>query len=339
VSSRLEPAPKKPPLVDGWYVADAKFPPKPLERLVYYARLAPSVFNSQPWKFVAGTSEIDVFADFERWRAAADADKRELHLSLGCAIEALRVAADFGGWGTEVSYLPVEGDETLVARVRVSLAGPKRDDAAADLLARMVTRHTSHKLFDPQKPVADIDRKRLYQCFEIGDVSLHFLNDRLALDALAAVESRADAALLARADYRAELAKGVGAGALGSMWPLAKLEQLALAHLPFGNQVKHSDAERLASAPLVALLTTRQDRRIDQLQAGQAFMRVALKAEALDIRVQPVSQVLEVADARAEVARIFALGDRVAQHMFRLGHADAEKRPYPRRPLGEILVK
>lgn len=338
MSAKNDPAPKKPPMVDGWYVSDAKFPVKPLERLVYYARLAPSVFNSQPWKFVVGSADIDVFADFERWRPAADADKRELHLSLGCAIESLRVAADFAGWGTEVSYLPVEGDETLVARVRVSLTGPKRDDAAADLLSRMVTRHTSHRLFDPARPVADVDRKRLYQCFEIGDVSLHFLNDRLALDALAAVENRADAALLARPDYRAEHAKGVGAGSLGSAWTLSKLGQFALAHLPLGNQVTHNDAERLASAPLVALLTTRQDRRIDQMQAGQAFMRLALVAESRDIRVQPVSQVLEVADARAEVARIFALGERVAQHMFRLGYADKEVRPYPRRPMDEILV-
>ena len=135
-----------------------------------------------------------------------------------------------------------------------------------------------------------------------------------------------------------ELAKGVGAGSQGSAWPLSKLGQFALAHLPLGTQLKHSDAERLASAPLVALLTTRQDRRIDQMQAGQAFMRIALKAEAQDIRVQPVSQVLEVADARAEVARIFALGDRTAQHMFRLGHADKEVRPYPRRPLSEMTV-
>jgi hypothetical protein len=326
-------------MVDGWYVADAKFPVKPLERLVYYARLAPSAFNSQPWKFIAGASGIDVFADLARWRPAADADRRELHLSLGCAIESLRIAADFAGWGTEVAYLPVEGDETLVARVSVSLTGPKRDDAAADLLSRMVTRHTSHRLFDPAKPVADADRKRLYQCFEIGDVSLHFLNDRLALDALAAVEGRADAALLARPGYRAELATAVGAGFLGSAWPLSKLGQLAFAHLPIGSPMKESDAERLASAPLIALLTTRQDRRVDQVQAGQAYMRIALVAESHDIRVQPVSQVLEVAEARAEVARIFTLGDRVAQHMFRLGHAEAEKRPYPRRPLGEILVK
>jgi hypothetical protein len=171
--------------------------------------------------------------------------------------------------------------------------------------------------------VADLDRKRLYQCFEIGDVSLHFLNDRLALDALAAVEARADATLLARPDYRAQAAHG--AGKIGLRWVLDK--------------VARKEAERLASAPVVALLTTRNDRRIDQVQAGQAFMRIALVAEAHDVRVQPVTQVLELAEARAELARIFGLTGRIPQHIFRLGHALPETGSHPRRPFDEILVR
>ncbi|MBV8030312.1 MAG: nitroreductase family protein, partial [Betaproteobacteria bacterium] len=116
-------------MVDGWYVGEnpKEFPPGPMERLVYYARLAPSAQNSQPWKFVAGNAEIDVFADEERALPAADSDRRELHISLGCAIEALRIAADYGGWGSDLAYFPVSHDPSLVARVRFALAGPKRD--------------------------------------------------------------------------------------------------------------------------------------------------------------------------------------------------------------------
>ena len=331
--------PKKPRTVDGWHVTGASFPPDPIGRLVYYARLAPSTHNSQPWKFVAGSSRIDVFADEGGWLRAMDPDRRELHVSLGCAIESLRIAADFGGWGSETEYFPVPGDETLVARVRIAFAGPKREGSAADLLGHMVTRHTSHRLFETGKPVSDRDRSRLYKCFQIGDVSLHFLNDRLALDSLAAVEARADAALLARTDYRAELARSIGDGMLNMPWLLSKIAQLSVGRLSIAGPAKHSNAQRLASAPLVALLTTREDRRVDQVQAGEAFMRVALVAEAHDIRVQPVSQVLEVAEARAELARLFALGDRVSQHLFRLGHAAAETGPSARRPIKDILVR
>jgi nitroreductase len=322
MSRMKDDAPKKPPMVDGWFVADGKFPAEPLERMVYYARLAPSAFNAQPWKFVLGKGEIDVFADLERWHAAADAERRELHVSLGCAIEALRIAADFGGWGTEVAYFPLQGDETLVARLSVAFGGPKRDDAAADLLRHMITRHTSRRVYHADA-VADLDRKRLYQCFEIGDVSLHFLNERVALDALAGLEVRAGAALLARPGYRAQAAQE--AATPGLSWLLSKMP--------------HKEAKGLAGAPLAALLTTRHDRRIDQVQAGQAFMRIALVAEAHDVRVQPLGQVIELPEARAELASIFGFAGRTPQHIFRLGHAAAETGAHPRRPLDEVVVR
>ena len=326
-------------MVDGWYVADSQFPADPMARLVYYARLAPSTHNSQPWKFVASASEIDVIADLERWRRVADSDRRELHVSLGCAIESLRIAADFAGWGSEVSYFPVEHEESLVARVRILMKTVKREDSAADLLRHMVKRHTSHRLFDPAKPVSKIDRKRLYTCLQTSDVSLLYLEQRHALDALVAIEMRADTALFANPEYRAELARGIGDGALGTSWLLSKLGQLAIGHLPAAERVKHKDAELLSSSPLVGLLTTRYDRRIDQLHAGEAFVRIALVAEAHDIRVQPLSQILEVPETRAEVAKVFDLGERVAQHLFRLGHAQPEERQYARRPIGELLIR
>ncbi|MGE5641350.1 MAG: Acg family FMN-binding oxidoreductase [Clostridia bacterium] len=336
------PPPKRAPMIDGWYVArdgDKTFPSGPMERLAYYARLAPSSHNSQPWRFVAGAGEIDVFADMERWMPAIDPDKRELHISLGCAIEAIRIAADHAGWGSSVAYFPVEHDQTLVARVNVALQGPKRDMSASDLLPRILSRRTSHNAFDPGKPVSDADRKRLYACFQAGDVSLHFLQERAGLDALSVSGARADAALFARPGYREELGRYVGGSHLGGSWLASRLGELAFGHLPVAAQVRKEDVKRLASAPLVALLSTRKDTRIDQVQAGEAYMRIALVAEAHDVRVQPVSQLLEVEEARHETAQIFQLGDRVAQHLFRLGHAEPDESRRPRRALDEMVIR
>ena len=74
-----------------WPLADEVLPSHWLSRLVYYARLAPSTHNTQPWKFVIGRREIDVFVDESRWLRVADPFRRELHISLGCAIESLRI--------------------------------------------------------------------------------------------------------------------------------------------------------------------------------------------------------------------------------------------------------
>jgi nitroreductase len=334
----LLPPEKRPRLIDGWPVTGARFPADPIARLVYYARLAPSTHNSQPWEFVAGPSQIDVFADTSRWLPFADPERREMYLSLGCAIEALRIAADFARYGSAVSYFPAAGDETLVARVAIALGGPKREGAAADLLEPMVTRHTSRELFDPARPVSDEDRKRLYGCFDTAGVALHFLSERAALDALVEAERRADESLLANAGYRKELARAVGAGLHGTPWLLSKINQLVVGHLP-RRAVVSEDAARLASAPLVALLSTRRDGRLEQVNAGEAFMRIALAAEKRNLRLQPVSQVLETAPGREEAARLFGLGERVPQHLFRLGHADPATKAAPRRPLESVLIR
>jgi len=333
---RIKPGPK---MIDGWYVGEGDFPSRPLERLVYFARLAPSSHNSQPWKFVIGEAEIDLFANPDRWQRAADRDRREMFVSLGCALESLRIAADFAGYGTAVRYFPVAGDEMLVARVAVAKGGPKRDGAAGGLLQHMLTRHTSHRLFDPSRPVSEADKKALYDCFQIGEVALHTLHERALLDALAALELRADAALLADPQYRAELARWAGEGVFGTSRLRSKLRQFVIGHLPVGRSVGQEDAQRLASAPLLGILTTRADRRIDQIQAGEAYLRLALVAERHELRVQPISQVLEVPETRAEVAQVCGLGERVAQHIFRIGCAPPETFRSKRLPLESIVIR
>lgn len=324
---------------NGWFVADIPLPAHPVERLVYYARLAPSSHNSQPWKFVVGESEIDVFADLHGWLRVADPERRELHVSLGCAIEAIRLAADYAGFGSVLSYFPLEHDSTLIARIRIAFGGPKREMPAGALLEHMIARRTSHRMFDPTHAVNDEDRKALYRGFEVGDVSLHFLQESASRLVLAELERKADVQLFANPAYREELAHWVGEGLLGTNWLVSKLGQLAVGHLPVGGQVAGGDAARLASAPLIGLLTTRHDHPLDAVQAGEAYMRIALMAECKAIRVQPVSQVLEVPEIRAEVSKLFGLGDRVAQHLFRIGYAEADTGPHRRRPLESMLVR
>ncbi|MGE0873447.1 MAG: nitroreductase family protein [Burkholderiales bacterium] len=330
---------KHPPMSDGWYVSDAPLPADPLERLLYYARLAPSSHNSQPWKFVIGKGEIDVFADLDRWLRVADPVRRELHASLGCAIESIRIAADYAGFGSSVAYFPIAHDDTLVARIRIALQGPKRNFPAAALLEHMIRRRTSHRAFERERAVPDEVRKAIYQSFEVEDVSLHFLQEWTLRLALAELEKAADTRLFANPAYREELGHWVGEGLLGTTWLVSKLGQFAVGHLPVAERVASEDAARLASAPLIGLLSTRRDRPIDAVRSGEAYMRIALMAESRGVRMQPVSQILEVPETRAQLTRLFDLGDRVAQHLFRIGYAAAETGPQRRRPLADMVIR
>src|SRR2546423_9704205 len=79
---------------------------------------APSMHNSQPWRFTAdGGSRLSLHADTSRRLAAADPDGREMMISCGAALFSVRLALRSLGYIPATSVLPEPGQPTLVARV------------------------------------------------------------------------------------------------------------------------------------------------------------------------------------------------------------------------------
>ena len=118
---------------DVWNVSEQDFPwtssiETQLGFLVRYAILAPSTRNSQPWAFSIQGSHIHLLADLRRGQAIADPNRRELYISLGCALENLLVAAEHFGFRHGVSYFPDPGHEELAATVLFAPGGAPAED-------------------------------------------------------------------------------------------------------------------------------------------------------------------------------------------------------------------
>ena len=92
--------------------------------LVAAAVMAPSMHNSQPWRFRIGPASqtIEVCADPARMLRSGDPDGRALHIACGAALLNLRLAAAVAGRQPVVRLLPDPGQPLLLATVR--LAGP-----------------------------------------------------------------------------------------------------------------------------------------------------------------------------------------------------------------------
>jgi hypothetical protein len=80
-----------------------------------------------------------------------------------------------------------------------------------------------------------------------------------------------------------------------------------------------------------------RDDHPSQIQAGQIFERVSLLATALEIRLHPMSQILEIPEFKTQVARLTPEPGAALQHTFRLGYAEPEAHT-PRLPLQDVLV-
>ena len=111
-------------LDNPWGIGAADFPEEgtPREQLTFLVRwavLAPSSHNSQPWRFSIRDEEIWIFADKSKWLKVADADERELHISLGCALENLQIAAQYFGYAPTVTYFPDGTDPHCIAAIHL----------------------------------------------------------------------------------------------------------------------------------------------------------------------------------------------------------------------------
>ena len=94
----------------------------------------------------------------------------------------------------------------------------------------------------------------------------------------------------------------------------------------------------LLSAPALVSLASAADDRKSQVMAGQIFERIALTATSLGMAIHPMSQILEVPEIKAEVAKLSPEENVFPQQTFRLGYAEPEKEHTPRRSLEEVLV-
>jgi len=366
---------------DVWSVSPSDLPDgaSDAERsryLLRWAVLAPSSHNSQPWAFRVDGPAIRIRADRDRLLPVADRDCRELHLSLGCAVENLVTAAQAMGFGAEVTLTTEEeaaDDEGVaVVTVRPADAGHVGTDASPDagteaspdngtdaspdtgtntstdtgtdpgspvrdprLLDALRDRRTSHHAFrDHPVPQAFADRLRARAAERDPgpDIDLLLIDDEATKEAVAELQNRADRSQMSDPDYREELGRWLGSGALGDGWPMARVAQWVVTHFDLGPREGQQNGKLIRDAPLLGVIVAEGSERRLRIRCGRLYERCALEATAEGIATHPLSQILEVPELRGELRRLLD-PDRIPQHLFRIGYPTEPSEPTPRLPM------
>ncbi len=327
--------------VEAWDVKESDYPSngsgeEKLAFLLNYAILAPSSHNSQPWKFNVSGNEIRLYADRTRWLGVADADQRELHISLGCALENLLVATEHFGYSYNVTYFP--GEEDLVAVVKLAPATngqPSRDPRLFDAI---LTRHTNRKPYE-DRAIPKSALHMLWNRSADDDIKIYLISDPKIINEFGALVVRADKIQYGDPNYRSELGYWLGQGVLGPTGIQAKVAQLYVVLLDAGSDQTKKDAELVNSTPVLGFISSRENDRTSQVRVGQLFERVWLAAEAEGLRLHPMSQALEVPETKSALAEMVPENGLYLQQTFRLGYAEVEEGHTPRRPVADVIVE
>jgi nitroreductase len=93
------------------------------------AGAAPSIHNTQPWRWLAHQDALDLYAERTRQLTATDPDGRMLAISCGAALHHARVALAAVGWQAVVVPLPDPAQPDLLARITLGDAVPISPEA------------------------------------------------------------------------------------------------------------------------------------------------------------------------------------------------------------------
>ncbi len=119
---------------------------------------APSIHNTQPWRFIASADRVDVFLDPERSLPILDPSARQQVISCGSAVEFAVVALSAAGRDGDVELLTDDGDPDHLATIEVT-GTREPSDEDRELAAAIDRRHTVRAPFQPRAvPVDLVDR-------------------------------------------------------------------------------------------------------------------------------------------------------------------------------------
>lgn len=299
------------------------------------ASRAPSVHNTQPWRWRVDGSSLHLYSDASRQLPNTDPDGRDLLLSCGAALHHCVVALAAVGWLSKVTRLPNPADPSHLAAIELS---PHPADAVDIALAAAIPRRRTDRRYYSSWPVPVGDVALMAARVARSGVTLCQVED---LDNLRKIVVQSVRDHLNK-DYLAEITAwsgryasvaGVPARNTPVSDPTAKIPGRFFAGPALPMAPESSSADDNA---VVLALGTRNDDRMAQLRAGEATSVVLLTATSLGLASCPVTEPLETPETRAAVQSDIFGDSSYPQMLLRVGWAPINADPLPATPRREL---
>ncbi|WP_433192578.1 Acg family FMN-binding oxidoreductase [Nocardia sp. CA-107356] len=265
---------------------------------------APSVHNTQPWRWRIGDSAVHLHLDPTRALTSTDPEQRDLVVSCGAALHHLRIALAALGWSAVVDRLPNPAAPNHLASIELVRHRPTPFDV--ELSAAITRRRTD---------------RRQFSSWPVTPGYLGLVTERAAT--LGAIVRQATDGSRDSLVQAICMAAERHAGDPGDRFELAE----------WGGRHEPDYAELL-------VLSTSADDRCARLCAGEALSAVLLTATNVGLATCVLTEPLEIPAMRQRV-RVGVLDDgSYPQAVIRIGWAPTSAEPLPptpRRAVDDVL--
>jgi len=298
--------------------------PEQVEGLLLAAGRAPSLHNSQPWRFRVTRHYIELHADPERRLPEADPGDCELRMACGAALFNLRLALQGHGIRPVATILPDRDRKDLLAVVRHG--GRKAATPEQMRLLRAIPHRRTNRHPFSDEPVPSPARYALRRAALAEGAWLHLVDEPGQRRELQQIGVKAHRVQMADPGFRTELERwtavpsgrrdGVPVTAGGPLpdtrngWVLRDFRD--------GTGAAPLAGKDFENEPLLAVLIAHLSGPFGDVQAGLALERILLTATADGLAASFLSHIVEVRQTREELRRLIS-ETRPPQAVLRIG--------------------
>ncbi len=314
-----------------------------LRNAVQLACRAPSLHNSQPWRWAAGDAGLHLYVDRSRILHSADKSGREAHISCGAVLDHLRVAMAAAGWTANVKRFPDPNNSDHLASFAFSPMSFVTDGhrRRADAI---VHRRTDRLSFAAPRN-REYLKPLLRNAIDIGGVYLDVIADELR-PKLAEASRLTETLRMYDSSYHTELSWWTGHFENSDGIPRSSLLSAAESNRvdvarSFPVSAHNERADGIGQdQSTVLVLSTDEDTTDDAVRCGEALSAVLLECTLAGMATCTLSHLTELSSSRH---LIDLLTGRAAmpQLLIRVGEARVlgDLPPTtPRRPLRDVLT-
>lgn len=313
-----------------------------LAEVVALATRAPSVHNSQPWRWVAQDGELRLFYDSGRVPRATDLSGREGVISCGAMLDHVRAAAAAAGWHATTAAFPNPNNLDHLATLsftRVQFVTDAEKSRAETIVHRYTDRlpFTAPPSWPPFEAV-------LRTVVDPDKAVLTVLPDAVRPQ-LAEASRLTEALRRYDAHYQAELVwwtadsepdEGIPSDALPSVDERGRVD-VAREFPVHGHAERRPGVDRDRS--VIVALSTHGDTRREALGCGEMLSVVLLEATMAGLATCTLTHLTELPASRDTIRELIG-GQSDPQVLIRIGglpDIDEQRPRTPRRPLAEVL--
>jgi len=317
--------------MNSWNIKEEHFKTKKdieakLEFLLRYAILAPSGYNSQPWKFRIDENKIVIYSDFAKKRGVIDPGNREIYVSMGAALENLLIAAKHFGFEIKIKTNKTIGEDKkldLVATVEFQDKKIKNDNLNKKMFEAIRKRQTNRRPFEKLSKDTGKLEKQIKDLIEDREIDVKLFDEENLKKKIGSLMAQASLYWYSKENFRKELMSWLRDDTetknMDGIRQKYYDEKDRMGLLNFSEEKAIKDEIMVVESPILMIVSSKKDNKENWIKTGRNLERMLLYLTSENISHAYFNSIVESDKHRIELGK--ELNNGIPQLVLRLGKA------------------